>query len=144
MPALLVVDETITNPELFEEYKRGVVPTIEKFGGRFLARGPELEVLEASGRWEPGDNRVSGHGSVERLVSQCRVRAAPGTPPWVGVIDIDCHGDKPDGSKDLNGGPVRLADVQSFAFCRSVRMIAPRREWTRLGSMPSGIAVAGV
>lgn len=54
MPALLVVDETITNPELFEEYKRGVVPTIEKFGGRFLARGPELEVLEASGRWEPG------------------------------------------------------------------------------------------
>ena len=54
MPALLVVDETITNSEIFNDYKRAVVPTIEKFGGRFLARGPELEVLEASGRWEPG------------------------------------------------------------------------------------------
>ena len=53
MPALLVVDETITNSELFDDYKRAVVPTIEKFGGRFLARGQELEILEASGRWEP-------------------------------------------------------------------------------------------
>jgi uncharacterized protein (DUF1330 family) len=53
MPALLVVDETITNPELFDDYKRAVAPTIEQFGGRFLARGPELEILEASGRWSP-------------------------------------------------------------------------------------------
>lgn len=53
MPALLVVDETITNSELFDQYKREVVPTIEKFGGKFLARGQELEVLEASGRWDP-------------------------------------------------------------------------------------------
>ncbi|MFD1195674.1 DUF1330 domain-containing protein [Seohaeicola saemankumensis] len=53
MTALLVVDETITNSAVFDDYKRAVVPTIEKFGGRFLARGPELEVLETSGRWEP-------------------------------------------------------------------------------------------
>ncbi|PUB12390.1 DUF1330 domain-containing protein [Yoonia sediminilitoris] len=53
MPALLIVNETITEPELFEEYKRAVVPTLEKFGGRFLARGAALEVLETSGTWAP-------------------------------------------------------------------------------------------
>ena len=53
MPALLIVDETITEQELFEEYKRAVVPTIEKYGGRFLARGEALETLEANGTWTP-------------------------------------------------------------------------------------------
>lgn len=53
MTALLIVDETITDPDLFEDYKRAVVPTISKFGGRFLARGGALEVLEPGG-WTPG------------------------------------------------------------------------------------------
>ena len=53
MPALLIVNETITDPELFEEYKRAVVPTLKKFGGRFLARGAALEVLETSPTWSP-------------------------------------------------------------------------------------------
>ena len=53
MPALLIVNETITDPELFEDYKRAVVPTIEKFGGRFLARGADLDVLETSSGWVP-------------------------------------------------------------------------------------------
>ncbi len=53
MPALLIVDETITDPEVFEEYKRTVVPTIGKFGGRFLARGGALDVLETNGSWLP-------------------------------------------------------------------------------------------
>ncbi|MDU8911991.1 DUF1330 domain-containing protein [Aestuariicoccus sp. MJ-SS9] len=53
MPALLIVNETITEPELFEDYKRAVVATLEKFGGRFLARGAALEVLETSSTWIP-------------------------------------------------------------------------------------------
>ncbi|MCR9109815.1 DUF1330 domain-containing protein [Marivita sp. XM-24bin2] len=53
MPALLIVNETITEAELFEEYKRAVVPTLEKFGGRFLVRGAALEILENSGTWSP-------------------------------------------------------------------------------------------
>jgi uncharacterized protein (DUF1330 family) len=53
MPALLIVNETITEPELFEEYKRAVVPALENFGGRFLARGAALEVMEKSGTWVP-------------------------------------------------------------------------------------------
>lgn len=53
MPALLIVNETIIEPEMFEEYKRAVVPTLEKFGGRFLVRGAALEVLEKSDTWFP-------------------------------------------------------------------------------------------
>lgn len=53
MPALLIVNETITEPELFEDYKRAVVPTLEKFGGRFLTRGAALDVLETNGTWSP-------------------------------------------------------------------------------------------
>jgi uncharacterized protein (DUF1330 family) len=54
MPAYLVVDETITDSEVFEDYKRGVLPTISKFGGRFLARGSDMEILESGKDWTPG------------------------------------------------------------------------------------------
>lgn len=54
MPAYLIADETITDPEAFEDYKRAVLPLIRKFGGRFLSRGGALEVLEAAGGWTPG------------------------------------------------------------------------------------------
>lgn len=54
MPAYLLVDETITDPEAFEEYKRRVMPTLERFGGRFLFRGGPYEVLEEQRPWLPG------------------------------------------------------------------------------------------
>ena len=53
MPAYLIADETITNPEVFEEYKRQVLPTISRFGGRFLARGASYELLETQRPWQP-------------------------------------------------------------------------------------------
>lgn len=54
MPAYLIADETITDPDTFEEYKRAVLPLIEQFGGRFLSRGGALDVLEAGKDWVPG------------------------------------------------------------------------------------------
>lgn len=53
MPAFLIADETITDPETFEEYKREVLPLIIRHGGRFLSRGGGLEVLEPGKGWEP-------------------------------------------------------------------------------------------
>ncbi|WP_263333927.1 DUF1330 domain-containing protein [Albidovulum salinarum] len=53
MPAYLIADETITDPAVFEEYKRAVLPLISKYGGRFLSRGGDLEVLEAGRDWTP-------------------------------------------------------------------------------------------
>jgi uncharacterized protein (DUF1330 family) len=51
MAAYLVVDLEITDPAGFEEYRRVVPPVIEKYGGRFVARGGSAEVLE--GQWKP-------------------------------------------------------------------------------------------
>lgn len=53
MPAYLIADETITDAETFEDYKRAVLPLIERHGGRFLSRGGDVKVLEDGG-WAPG------------------------------------------------------------------------------------------
>ncbi|MXO49700.1 DUF1330 domain-containing protein [Erythrobacter gaetbuli] len=53
MPAYLIADETLTDPESFEEYKRAVLPLITNFGGRFLSRGAIPETLEAGRDWTP-------------------------------------------------------------------------------------------
>jgi uncharacterized protein (DUF1330 family) len=52
MAAFLVVDTKIENPEAYEEYKAKARPIIEKFGGRYRARGGALEIVE-SDLWRP-------------------------------------------------------------------------------------------
>ncbi len=51
MPAYVVANVEITDPEGYADVKRGVLETIETHGGRYLARGGEVEVLE--GKWVP-------------------------------------------------------------------------------------------
>ena len=51
MPAYLIVETDITDPEQYEQYKAGSPGAIAAFGGRFIARGGELAVLE--GDWHP-------------------------------------------------------------------------------------------
>jgi len=51
MPAYLISEVEIHNPEGYEEYRKLVKPTLDKYGGRFLARGGKIEVLE--GKWNP-------------------------------------------------------------------------------------------
>jgi uncharacterized protein (DUF1330 family) len=53
MPAYLIADETITDPEAFEDYKRQVLPILTRFGGRFLSRGAQYVVLEGQRSWQP-------------------------------------------------------------------------------------------
>ncbi len=43
MPAYLIADTNVTNPERYEEYKRQVSPMIERFGGRYAVRGGRHE-----------------------------------------------------------------------------------------------------
>ena len=54
MPAYLILDITVNEPDLFEEYKKLAPVTIEAYGGKYLARGGTAEALE--GDWTP--NRV--------------------------------------------------------------------------------------
>lgn len=52
MSAFLIVDTRIENPEVYEEYKKLAKPIAEKYGGRYRARGGEMEVRETD-LWTP-------------------------------------------------------------------------------------------
>ena len=51
MPAYVINDMVVTDPVLFEEYKKLSPPTVAQYGGRFLARGGSTDTLE--GEWSP-------------------------------------------------------------------------------------------
>lgn len=51
MPAYVIVDIEVTDVQGYEEYKRLAPPTLGLYGGRYLARGGQAEVLE--GDWTP-------------------------------------------------------------------------------------------
>lgn len=51
MPAYVINDMVVTDPELFERYKQLSPPTVAQYGGRFLVRGGQVEGLE--GDWQP-------------------------------------------------------------------------------------------
>lgn len=51
MTAYVINDMVITDPALFEDYKRLSPPTVAAYGGRFLARGGALAPVE--GGWSP-------------------------------------------------------------------------------------------
>jgi uncharacterized protein (DUF1330 family) len=51
MPAYVIVETEITDPEQYEHYKAASPAAVAAGGGRFLVRGGELAVLE--GDWHP-------------------------------------------------------------------------------------------
>ena len=51
MPAYFIIDHEVTDPAGFEEYRRQVPGTVEKYGGKFLVRGGQMQALE--GDWKP-------------------------------------------------------------------------------------------
>ena len=51
MPAYLIVETDITDPEQYEQYKAASPGAIAAGGGRFVVRGGEMAVLE--GDWHP-------------------------------------------------------------------------------------------
>jgi uncharacterized protein (DUF1330 family) len=51
MPAYVIVETDVTDPEQYERYKAAAADTVAAAGGRYLARGGELAVLE--GDWRP-------------------------------------------------------------------------------------------
>lgn len=51
MAAYIIADSNVTDPVAYEQYRARVPAAIAKHGGRFLARGGEVAVLE--GDWSP-------------------------------------------------------------------------------------------
>lgn len=52
MAAYVVANVEVRDPERYADYRKGVLATIERYGGRFLARGGATEVLEGAFRPE--------------------------------------------------------------------------------------------
>jgi uncharacterized protein (DUF1330 family) len=51
MAAYVIADVHIQDTARFEEYRKLVPATVEKYGGKFLVRGGKFEMLE--GEWQP-------------------------------------------------------------------------------------------
>ena len=64
MPAYVIAHIDVKDPTRYEDYKRMSPISIEKFGGRFIARGGRTESLE--GTWQPKRVVLIEFPSVER------------------------------------------------------------------------------
>jgi uncharacterized protein (DUF1330 family) len=64
MPAYFIVDNEVTDPAAFEEYRKQVPATVERYGGRFLVRGGRIQTLE--GDWKPTRIVVTAFPSIEQ------------------------------------------------------------------------------
>ena len=64
MPAYFIVDNEVTDPAGFEEYRRQVPGTLEMYGGTILVRGGQIQALE--GDWKPKRLVVTRFPSIEQ------------------------------------------------------------------------------
>ena len=49
MPAYVLCEITVTDPEAYEAYKALAAPAVEAHGGRYVVRGGDAELLEGAG-----------------------------------------------------------------------------------------------
>ena len=66
MRAYVIVEISIHDPELYEEYKRLTPASIAEYDGKFIVRGGRTVTME--GDWKPQRIVVSEFPSVERAV----------------------------------------------------------------------------
>ena len=64
MPAYVIVDVTVTDPVVMEEYRKHVPATLAKYGGRFIVRGGAHQAVE--GEWKPNRLVVLEFPSMEQ------------------------------------------------------------------------------
>ncbi len=64
MPAYVIALVEILQPERYPEYKEHASRAVAAFGGRYIARGGRVEVLE--GDWEPKRTVILEFANMER------------------------------------------------------------------------------
>jgi len=85
MPAYVIVDIQIHDSAGYDEYRKVVGASLARYGGKFLVRGGEIDVLE--GNWTPQrivilefDNAARARAWYDseeyRLPKQMRMRAS--------------------------------------------------------------------
>ena len=64
MSAYLIADVNVENADSYAEYRRQVLPLIERHGGKFIVRGGAHETLE--GDWRPARLVIIEFPSLEQ------------------------------------------------------------------------------
>ena len=64
MSGYVILDVNITDPAVYEEFLKQVIPAIEAYGGRYLVQGGDTEVME--GDWNPSRLVIIEFDSVEQ------------------------------------------------------------------------------
>jgi uncharacterized protein (DUF1330 family) len=64
MPAYAIFDITVHDPVRYEEYKKLAPPAIAAYGGKYLARGGSMDVLE--GDWNPSRTVILEFSTAEQ------------------------------------------------------------------------------
>ena len=80
MPAYVITDVEITDESLYGEFMARVTSTVEAHGGKFVARGGELEVI--LGDWTP--NRLA----ILEFEDLQRVHSWLNSPEYTALDDI--------------------------------------------------------
>ncbi len=65
MAVYIVVNVQVTDPARYTEYREQAPATIARYGGRYLARGGRVDVLE--GDWNPQRLVILEFESMERV-----------------------------------------------------------------------------
>jgi uncharacterized protein (DUF1330 family) len=93
MVAYVIADIDVTDPEKYEVYKQLAPPAIAKHGGRYLARGGHMAVLE--GDWKPGRVVVLEFPSLDQAktfyasVEYTAARRARGNAAKMNIIVVE-------------------------------------------------------
>ena len=80
MSAYVITDVEITDPDLFGQFFERVTSTVEAHGGRFVARGGEIEVR--LGSWAPKRLAILEFDSMEQA------RAWLASPEYTALDDL--------------------------------------------------------
>ena len=67
MPAYVIADVEVTDPDLFTEYRGLVEPIVKAFGGRYLARGGNSRLVE--GERSPNRSVIIEFDSMEQAIA---------------------------------------------------------------------------
>jgi uncharacterized protein (DUF1330 family) len=87
MTAYVIGDIEVTDPATYDEYRKQVLATIEKYGGRFAVRGGKVEALE--GGWAPKRAVMVEFPSYEQALKWYR---SPEYAPLIKLRQKASHG----------------------------------------------------
>ena len=86
MTAYVIAEIEVTDQGIYDDYRKQVLATIEKYGGRFLVRGGKTEALE--GGWAPKRLIVLEFASMEQATKWYR------SPEYAPLIKLRQRGSR--------------------------------------------------